>query len=113
MGKNFYIINFVSFLPQAVSFFMFSVNLKEDRSQFISMGGHKLQNVHFHHNKIKRNFDMSASFPDLHPKQAGLSQFYPHTMEKRAADTSGSEPTNSTNQRIFSFHLKKDECVEV
>ena len=79
------------------------------------MKGQKLKNVIHDYAKMKRSLSNTAPFPGnwLHSKQTGFNQFVAHRMDKRAADESISDPKNTTDQKVFSFHLKKDECVEV
>ena len=79
------------------------------------MKGQKLENIIHDHIKMKRSLSNTASFPRnwLHSKQTGLNQFFPHRLDKRAAEEPISDPKNTTDQKVFSFHLKKDECVEV
>ena len=79
------------------------------------MKGQKLKNAIHNHIKMKRSLSNTAPFPGnwLHSKQTGFNQFFAHRMDKRAAEESISDPKNTTDQKVFSFHLKKDECVEV
>ena len=79
------------------------------------MKGQKLKNAIHNHIKMKRSLSNTAPFPGnwLHSKQTGFNQIFAHRMDKRAAEESISDPKNTTDQKVFSFHLKKDECVEV
>ena len=66
------------------------------------------QHVIFHHIIVKRGLS-TTTLNQLQGKKTGLNRIHLHRIKKRSAEG----PQNSTDQIVFSFLLKKNECVEV